>query len=583
MKTRKWIFVVLINLIIMPFGCTDLDEDVYSVLMESNFFATKADVIAVYQQPFSQSFGTLPLYWYNYQEDAADFYATYHRQAHWLDNQTYYRLHYHTWTIDDTNVTDLWNWLFRPVGKINNALDQFEKVDYISMGITEAEMTYINADLRTLRCWLYLRAFAVFRNIPLVLTSVNGDQSKNSVGQVAPQVMFEWLEKELIELIDILPAKSGASGNGTNQERWNKAGAASMLVRLYLNAEKWIGVKKYTECAAYAEKIINGDYGFYEVDARWDRPFDYDNHLSNEIIYGFNTEYGQTNGQYSNNMFWWSLPFLSPPYFGFSKQGNSNPRFGLQPGRDLDGNEYTFELGKPVVKFQRYPSDVRLKLYKNTSNKTREGLFLFGYLITAKGDTIKWDNKSTLLYIRDQAGWFENTPPTEISPRNKGTGYDISDFAHADQNSGWYAVKYPMYPDDGPHFQADYAEIRLPEIIYSLAECKFRTGDVNGAGTLLNSVRKRYYPVVDHAAYLYAPEGAAVLTEAELLDEWGREFLGEARRTTDLVRWNKFSQGEWWDKKPEADNHTDIYPISRFMLQADPALRQNPGYEDVQR
>ena len=37
------------------------------------------------------------------------------------------------------------------------------------------------------------------------------------------------------------------TGNGIAQGQWTKAGAAALLVRLYLNAEKWTGTSKYTE------------------------------------------------------------------------------------------------------------------------------------------------------------------------------------------------------------------------------------------------------------------------------------------------------------------------------------------------
>ncbi|MCE6991849.1 RagB/SusD family nutrient uptake outer membrane protein [Dyadobacter sp. CY323] len=68
------------------------------------------------------------------------------------------------------------------------------------------------------------------------------------------------------------------------------------------------------------------------------------------------------------------------------------------------------------------------------------------------------------------------------------------------------------------------------------------------------------------------------LTEQELLDEWGREFLAESRRRTDLIRFDKFTKGTWWDKKPDADDHTNIMPIGQSVLLVSPQLVQNPGY-----
>ncbi|MBO5062678.1 MAG: RagB/SusD family nutrient uptake outer membrane protein, partial [Prevotella sp.] len=148
-----------------------------------------------------------------------------------------------------------------------------------------------------------------------------------------------------------------------------------------------------------------------------------------------------------------------------------------------------------------------------------------------------------------------------------------------DHNSGWHFAKYPFYSDDDAHqMESDYTEIRLPEIIYSLAECKLREGKKADAAKLLNSVRRRNYPQDKLAEVLYAPEGSATLDMDEMLDEWGREFFAESRRRIDLIRYNKFTSGTWWDKNPDADEHTKIFPIMRPILNANPALVQNPGY-----
>lgn len=177
-------------------------------------------------------------------------------------------------------------------------------------------------------------------------------------------------------------------------------------------------------------------------------------------------------------------------------------------------------------------------------------------------------------YIRDQVGPFGDAAPNITLPGEK------SIVSNGDHNSGWHPVKYPFYRDGDPGaMEADYALIRLPEIYYSLAECKFRAGDVEGAGKLLNTVRKRNYPVESHQDYLYQPEGSVTLTATELLDEWGREFLAEGRRRTDLIRWNKFISGTWWDKEPDTSSHLEVYPIHNIVLGANPDLVQNQGYE----
>ena len=64
----------------------------------------------------------------------------------------------------------------------------------------------------------------------------------------------------------------------------------------------------------------------------------------------------------------------------------------------------------------------------------------------------------------------------------------------------------------------------------------------------------------------------------ELLDERGREFAWENIRRRDLIRYNKFSQGEW-TFKPVREKYLDWFPIPRKMIETSGGLwTQNDGY-----
>ncbi len=91
----------------------------------------------------------------------------------------------------------------------------------------------------------------------------------------------------------------------------------------------------------------------------------------------------------------------------------------------------------------------------------------------------------------------------------------------------------------------------------------------------MNAVRKRNYPTGSNSLYL---ESGQQLSDQEMIDEWGREFLVEGRRRTDLIRWGKFNSGKWWDKEPDNSDHTKIYPIGQSVFTLTPSLQQNPGY-----
>jgi hypothetical protein len=82
----------------------------------------------------------------------------------------------------------------------------------------------------------------------------------------------------------------------------------------------------------------------------------------------------------------------------------------------------------------------------------------------------------------------------------------------------------------------------------------------------------------------------AILTADQLtldfiLDERGRELHWEAVRRTDLIRFGKFTSGNYvWPWKggvmegKEIDDYRALYPLPSADLIANPGLDQNDGY-----
>ena len=569
----KNIFYITFSCVLLLFagGCTKLDETLYDRITSENFLQTKDDVIRDFLRAFEHGYWTIQggangdLFFA--QELPGDQIMTPNREGDWFDGGLYQRMHYHTWTSQDGFTSGMWNALFQGASLATNSLEDIQSIDPARFDLTEADKADFIAELRTLRAWFHLRAFDLYRNIPLI-KKVKGESL--TPPQASPQETFEWIEKELLESIPGLPTRQALGADAIG--RWTKGGAAALLARLYLNAKVYIGQDKFAECAAICEDIIAGEYGNYALSSRWDGPFDYNNSQSSEVLFGFPGSFSLTHWQYSSGMYWWMAPHQAHNLFGFTDFGGMNTRYAMQPGRDVDSVEYSFTLGKPFVKFQRYPDDVRLKRYKNLGNSTREGMFLVGYLPYHNNpNQFVKSNRGYTIFARDQVGWFRDLPPGQVLADK------VSNMNHADDNSGIWPVKYPIYPSNDPNKIASaYAEIRLAEVYYMLAECKYRKGDKAGAATLLNAVRQRNYPAGSPS--LYDPSGIE-LNDQEMLDEWGREFLVEGRRRTDLIRWGVFNSGIWWDKQPDADNHTEIFPIGQAVLNLSPQLKQNPGYE----
>ena len=571
--------IASIAISIMAGGCTDLDETLYDQVGSQNYYNTKNDVIRAAFRPFEHAYWSIQSR-HVLNELSADQLITPTRDGWWDDGGKWRRLHYHQWNVEDgEDAQTEWNGCFQGIMQCNYVIEDLANLNPSDFNFSESEFNNINAQCRALRAWFYLRLLDAFRNIPLA-KSFN-DVSLNTETQVEPKVVFDFIESELKDCKELLIKKESLGTNGNIQGQWTQAGVAALLVRLYLNAEIYIGESRYSDCEKMAQEILDGVYGQYEIAERWDAPFDWDNDNCDEVIFGFPGSQGYSFWHYQGDTYWWTVPARARYYLGDSKAkgGDHNTKYAASPSYDLDGNLYNYELGMPVQNFRKYPSDYRLKLYRNLGNSKREGMFLFGYLEytdeNGKKARVRAPEQPYDLYIRDAVGNFQGMDPNSW-PTNKN-----STLMNGDHNSGWHFVKYPLYSDEDIHqMESDFTEIRLAEVIYSLAECKLRSGKKSDAGILLNSVRKRNYPQEDWKEVLYAPEGSAQLDEKEMLDEWGREFFAESRRRIDLIRFGKFSSGSWWDKTPDGTRNTEIFPIMRSILNSNPNLVQNPGYNN---
>ena len=556
-------------------SCTDLSETLYDQVASNNYYNTKNDVIRAVLRPFEHGFWSIQNR-HVLNEESADQLITPTRGDWWDDGGRWARLHRHKWLVTNGEAQSEFNGCYQGIGQANKVIEDLDKLSASKFGFSEDEFKNLRAQNHVLRAWFYIRLLDAFRNI--YLSQSFYDQSKNSKEQVPPKEIFDFIEKDLKEALPELAKKTSLGGNGKLEGQWTQAGAAALLVRLYMNAKVYIGEDHFADAEQYAQDIIDGKYGTYAVADRWDAAFDWDNENCDEVIFAFPSS-GETHWHYKGDMYWWSVPSKANDWLHDTKsrEGSHNIKYSASPSYNPKGEKYNYELGMPIAQFKKYPSDVRLKMYKNLSNGRREGMFIYGKIqyTDDNGNTqyLKDHHDQYTLDLRDAVGKFGGTDGSKWLDKA------ASRLEDGDDNSGWMFAKYPLYSDneENQQFEADYCEVRLPEIIYSLAECKLRKGDTSGAAKLLNSVRKRNYPSSDWSTVLYAPEGAATLDMKEMLAEWGREFFAEGRRRIDLIRFGKFGNA-WWDKDADADNHTEIFPFHTEILNTHTGMKQNPGY-----
>ena len=370
------------------------------------------------------------------------------------------------------------------------------------------------AEARFLRALTYMYALDLYRNYPFF--DENSTIGSKRPQQIMKDDLYKYVEKELLESEKSLAAP--VVGWNENYGHANKAAAWAALSRLYLNAETYVGQKKYTECITYCKKIINAGY---ELEPKYADMFKADNDHSKEMIFPLRYEGAET-------MTWGGMTALL--CWGSSQfQEETNAKGGWQ------GVRAKSSLLKLFTNENEYKKDTRFSMLRLDGTKNVE--------IVKEGD------------FKDNG-----IPVTKFCNLNKNGSKPASSEAYVD---------FPLF--------------RLGEIYLNLAEAVLRGGTgvtKNVAMNYLNELRKRAYK--DKTV---APIDDNNFTLKFLLDERGRELFFEAQRRTDLVRFGKYTSGDyvwpWKGGEPEGKAVNDkykVFPLPSDDIGSNLNLKQNDGY-----
>ncbi|MDE6447548.1 MAG: RagB/SusD family nutrient uptake outer membrane protein, partial [Muribaculaceae bacterium] len=351
----------------------------------------------------------------------------------------------------------------------------------------------------------------------------------------------------------------------------------------------------YQECAALCQDIIDGKYGNYSIAADYRQIFSMGNTACPEVVFAFAEEVGRQTNNNRNTPF---LPYNYDEFTGFScDQGGWNCVI-LAPSKDNTGTlvanagtadpksfifDYGDKLGAPFDRMN--DKDIRKQPFHSDAAGNWQGMFLMGAQVNYEtGAPVLADadlQDKPLIYV-DQCGTFLNLGrdlEPVMSPRWGQT------------NSGFRVLRYPIYPASVGYDWRDISEVefRLAEVYYTLAECSLRSGNSGKAKDLVNQVRQRYFTGAAASEIEKPGPGFSAFDADWMLSEWGLEFLNEGRRRrTDLRRFDRFTQGQWWffgratetDRQLPArrDRKYEWYPLPQAALMVNPGLRQNPNY-----
>ncbi|HTE32814.1 MAG TPA: RagB/SusD family nutrient uptake outer membrane protein [Chryseolinea sp.] len=529
-RVRKILMIALV-VSFSTFSCTNLDEELFDTVTADNFFKTDDEFIAALGQAYSAfggigNAGNL----FSIQELASDELVVCTKGGDWYDGGVNIQIHYHKFAPDNNFFNNAWTQIYGGINTCNRLIYQFQ-----SLNTPEAD-AFI-AELRGVRALWYYWAVDTFGNVPLVIDFTDTEPPATT----ARKDVYAFIEKELTEVIPILPASKDASTYG----RMTKWAALAIRCKLYLNAETYTGTPQWQKSADDAQNLI--DNGGYSLESNYRSNFLINNAGSKENIFVY--PYDKVFAQ-GFNWVAMTLSVASAPTFNLTFQPwngyqtveefynsyidpakNPGPQGPVWKGltKDLDKDGVSDDVGTADGRLTNFLVGPQ---YNQDGTRTLDGGF-------EKND-------------------FDGAPVTFTPQLNEVYPQGL-------RQAGARIGKYEFEIGGTSNMSNDYVIFRLGDIVLSLAEAKFRLGATAEALVLVNSIRARS-----------GVDPFPALTAKLLYEERGREMYAEMTRRQDQIRFGTFLDA-WWEKEA-SDAHYKLFPIPKPQIDANKKLVQNPGY-----
>lgn len=301
---------------------------------------------------------------------------------------------------------------------------------------------------------------------------------------------------------------------GKVYSRINQDVANMLLAKLYLNAGVYKGSPEWQKAYDTISKVISSANA-YALSAAT---------LDNFVV--------QNQGSTENI---WAVP-----YDNF-KAGGMNFQM-----RTLHyANQRTYNLGNAP-----WNGFCTLAEFYNSfdSKDARIKMWLTGLQYAADGTPLTDAKNQPLAFVTD----FNKDQMTDADPEF--------------QVAGARSQKYEIQRNNPNGDQSnDFVVFRLADAILMKAEAAHHLGKAAEALEGVNTIRTRS-----------GVPALATVTPADILAERGREFAWEGWRRNDMIRFGTFSNERKFMKN--LDKNKELFPIPQPRIDANPLLKQNPGY-----
>ena len=559
-KYKKSITILsMLALLFFSQSCKDvLDETVVSGIGNDYINTAKG-----FQDASNAAYSALRAYYgtqpgLTFSEYGTDLYATgadgSYKGFHFYDAQLNANVDY---------LTQIWDELYRGINTCNAVIDRSKAVT----GVTDAVKAQRVAEMKFLRGHYYFILLQQWGGVDLRLTETLLPTKKTSRATEAD--MYKAIIADLEAALPALEDKKASSDYG----RATKAAAEHLLAKVYLTraqSSSKTGTDLAT-AATYAQNVVNRTY--FNLLPDFASVFDENNQVNNEVIFAV---------QYTTD----PLTNANSTPVGFDGGGNNlHLFFGMQYDVQA-GMQRDIFYGRPFKRLRPTKYCIETVFGERINDSRYKKSFRDTWLSNKAG------TYTNLFDVSKTSLTFKAGDTTIFIP-----GYEMP---LAERATKKYQVLVPSLYNEAlfptlqkffdtkriavtePSGSRDYFVFRLADTYLLLAEAQLLQGKIPEATAAINKVRQR--------AAWPGKEAAMAITEAQctmdfLMEERGRELVGEQSRWMDLKRWGKLVERVKLYNPQAAANVKDIHnyrPIPQKQIDlsegGNTAFPQNAGY-----
>lgn len=454
------------------------------------------------------------------------------RGGNWYDGGLWENMYNHTWTATDTDLYNVWKYLYKVIVLSTKSLETIEKHKAL---LTEQQRVDYTAEVRAVRAMYYYYAMDMFGRIPILQSST---QKTADIRQSNRSDVFWYVVKELQDVAPLL-ANEHSNLQGNYYGRVTRPVAWFLLAKLSLNAEVYTdddwtdssrpdgktimfdidGNKKnaWQTCIHYCDLITAAGY---KLEADYSKNFTVHNEGSTENIFTIPLD---------------KILYLNEFHYLFRSRHYAHG--GAYSGASENGTCATLHT-MAVNGFGTETPDARLDMNFYTGKVEVDGKYVT----------------------------LDDGTPLEYKPLAVEENLTASPYLEtAGARMKKYEVDRTAY-SDGRMPDNDIVLYRYADVLLMKSEAKVRNGE--SGDEEMNAVRSR----------VGMPSLSATLDN--ILNERLLELVWEGWRRQDMIRFGTYDKQYDIHTPSEADKkgYTTVFPIPEKAHELNPNLKQNPGY-----